>query len=90
MGKSTISMAIFNSYVSLPEGKCVPNGSPMFPTSAVASATSATASHPQIPIGGSMMEALTDRGTGEKNGYFFSSCDFYPLKMVILPIKNGD
>ena len=50
MGKSTISMAIFNSYVSLPEGKCVPNGSPMFPTSAVASATSATASHPQIPM----------------------------------------
>ena len=26
MGKSTISMAIFNSYVSLPEGKIVTNG----------------------------------------------------------------
>ena len=29
MGKSTISMAMFNSYVSLPEGKSYEN--PMFP-----------------------------------------------------------
>ena len=31
MGKSTISMAIFNSYVKLPEGTQIHKPSPMFP-----------------------------------------------------------
>ena len=31
MGKSTISMAIFNSYVSLPEGSYLQMPCPLFP-----------------------------------------------------------
>ena len=83
MGKSTISMAMFNSYVKLPEGKHLRTGSPCKPTTLIEGSRDLDFEHCSSQVStGEDHQLFKTQGAADFRiflaGWWFGTCFIFP------------